>query len=105
MRKINISDDACFDIDEIFSYVSQENKKAAKELRKRIYDGIKGLQEFPFKHPAVLEEDAPGAERGYRYMVIQPYIVFYRVLDDRIVIVRVLHSKQNWLRLISGTEI
>lgn len=102
MRKIKISEDAYCDIEEMFSYISQDNKKAAKELRQRIYDGIKSLQEFPFKYPSVQEEDAPGAERGYRYMVINPYIVFYRVLDDRVIIARVLHSRQNWLQTIFG---
>jgi len=100
MRKIKISDDAYFDIQEMFSYISQDNKKSAKELRKKIYDGVKELHNFPLRYPVVPEDDAPGAERGYRYMTINPYIVFYRVLDDCIVIARVLHSKQNWLRFL-----
>ena len=102
MRKIKISDDAYCDIEEMFSYISTDNKKAASDLRKRIYSGIKGLKDFPFKYPAVQSEDAPGAQRGYRYMVVSPYIVFYRVLDDRIVVARVLHIRQNWLQLLFG---
>jgi len=102
MRKIKISEDAYCDIEEMFSYISQDNKKAAGELRQRIYDGIKGLNDFPFKYPAIKEEDAPGALRGYRYMVINPYIVFYRVFDDVIVVARILHSRQNWLQLLFG---
>ena len=102
MRDIKISEDAYFDIEEMFSYISQDNKKAAEKLRRKIYDSIKGLQDFPFKHPVVQEEDAPGAARGYRYMVVNPYIVFYRVLDDIIVVARVLHSRQNWLHLLFG---
>jgi toxin ParE1/3/4 len=102
MRKIKISDDAYNDIEEIFSYISSDNKKAANDLRKKIYNGIKGLNDFPFKYPAVQAEDAPGAERGYRYMVVNPYIVFYRVLDDFIIIARVLHSRQNWLHILFG---
>ena len=102
MREIKISEDAYFDIEEIFSYISQDNKKAAEKLRRKIYDGIKGLKDFPFKYPVLQEEDAPGAARGYRYMVINPYIVFYTVLDDVIVIARVLHSRQNCLHLLFG---
>ncbi|MCL2189606.1 MAG: type II toxin-antitoxin system RelE/ParE family toxin [Defluviitaleaceae bacterium] len=33
-------------------------------------------------------------------MVVTPYIVFYRVLENSIVIARVLHSRQNWLHLL-----
>ncbi|MCL2500753.1 MAG: type II toxin-antitoxin system RelE/ParE family toxin [Defluviitaleaceae bacterium] len=102
MRKIKISEDAYFDIEEIFSYISADNKKAASELRKRIYKGIKALTNFPYKYPAVQADDASGAERGYRYMVVNPYIVFYRVLDDAIIVARILHSRQNWLHLLFG---
>ena len=102
MRKIKISDDAYCDIEDMFSYVSTDNKKAASYLRKQIYTRIKGLKDFPFKYPAVQMEDAPGAQRGYRYMVVNPYIVFYRVLDDIIIVARVLHIRQNWLHLLFG---
>ena len=102
MRKIKISDDAYYDIEEMFSYISVDNKKAASDLHKRIYTGIKGLKDFPFKYPAVQLEDAPGAQRGYRYMAVNSYIIFYRVLDDSIIVARVLHSRQNWLHLLFG---
>ena len=91
------------DIEEIFFYISNDNKDAAEKLRKRIYECIKDLKDFPFKYPILQEEDAPGAERGYRYMVINPYAVFYRVLDDAIIIARVLHTRQNWLHRLFDT--
>ena len=55
MRRIKISEDAYCDIEEIFSYISKDNKKAALKLRQRIYEGIMGLQEFPYKYPVVKE--------------------------------------------------
>lgn len=50
MRKIKISEDAYCDIEEMFSYISQDNKMAAKKLRQKIYNGIKNLVAFPFKY-------------------------------------------------------
>ena len=47
-------------------------------------------------------EDAPGVERGYRYMLVNPYIVFYRVMEDAVIIARVLHTRQNWLHMLFG---
>jgi toxin ParE1/3/4 len=102
MYSILLSEDAYCDIEEMFSYISKDNKKAAKELRTRVYSGIKNLATFPYKYPAVQEDDAPGAERGYRYMVVTPYIVFYRVMEERLIIARVLHSRQNWLQILFG---
>ena len=103
MCKIKISEDAYLDIEEMFAYISQNHKTAAEKLRKKIYDEIKVLKDFPFKYPIIQEEYAPGAERGYRYMVVSPYIVFYRVLDDTIIIARVLHTRQNWLHALFGS--
>ena len=104
IKSIKISEDAYFDIEEMFSHISQDNKKAALALRKKIYDGINGLKNFPNKYPAVQEEDAPGAARGYRYMTVAPYIVFYRVVGEIVVIARVLHSRQNWLHMLFGSS-
>ena len=103
MRKIKISEDAYLDIEEIFTFISQDNNAAARKLRDKIYDAINGLIDFPFMYPTINEDDAPGAEREYRYMVVNPYIVFYRVLDDTIIIARVLHAKQNWIHALFGS--
>ncbi len=99
-KKILLSEAAYYDMDSIFSYISQDNKKAAEILRSRLDKAIAQLADFPEKGAVLAEEDAPGAERGYRQIVQNPYIIFYRVLDDKIVIARVLHGRQNWLRPI-----
>ncbi|KUK64082.1 MAG: Addiction module toxin, RelE/StbE family [Desulfotomaculum sp. 46_80] len=96
-RRIVLSESAYYDIDSMFAYISKDNWQAAEKLRLRIYGGIKKLQDFPEIGPVILEEDAPGAQRGYRHIIVNPYIIFYRVLEDRIVIARVLHGRQNWL--------
>lgn len=97
-KKIVLSEGAYFDIDSIFAYISTDDKEAAEKLRLRIYEGIKKLSEFPELGAIIPAEDAPGVQRGYRRISINPYLVFYRVLDDRIMIARVLHGRQNWLQ-------
>lgn len=104
MRKIKLSEDAYLDIEEMFSYISYDNKNAARKMRNKIYGAIKGLDDFPFKYPAIPKEFV-GTQKGcYRYIVIKPYIIFYKVLDDIIVIARVVHTKQNWLYTLFGGE-
>ena len=78
-KKIVLSEAAYYDIDSIFAYISRESKQAAEKLRLRIYKGIKRLQDFPEIGPVISEDDAPGAQRGYRRIVVNPYLVFYRV--------------------------
>lgn len=101
-KKIVLSEAAYYDIDSMFAYISRDSKQAAEKLRLRIYEGIKKLPDFPEMGPVIPEEDAPGAQRGYRRIAVNPYIVFYRVLEDRIVIARVLHGRQNWLQSLFG---
>ncbi len=102
MRRIVLSEAAYYDIDSMFVYISQDSQQTAEKLRLLIYDGIKKLSDFPEMGPVIPEEEAPGAQRGYRHIVINPYIVFYRVLEDHIVIARVLHGRQNWLQSLFG---
>ena len=99
-RKIVLSEMAYYDIDSIFSYISQDNKQAAEKLLISIYEGIMKLSDFPEMGAVIAEEDAPGAQRGYRRIVVSPYSIFYRVMEDHIVIARVLHGRQNWMQSI-----
>jgi toxin ParE1/3/4 len=99
-RKIVLSEMAYYDIDSIFSYISQDNKQAAEKLLVSIYEGISKLSDFPEMGAVIAEEDAPGAQRGYRRIVVSPYSIFYRVMEDHIVIARVLHGRQNWMQSI-----
>ena len=101
-REIVLSEAAYYDIDSMFAYISRDGKQAAEKLRLRIYEGIKKLLRFPEMGAVIPEEEAPGAQRGYRRIVVNPYIVFYLVLEDRIVIARVLHGRQNWLQSLFG---
>jgi len=99
-KKIVLSEMAYYDIDSIFSYISQDSKQAAEKLRVLIYEGIRKLSDFPEMEAVIHEEDAPGAQRGYRHIVVTPYSMFYRVQEERIVIARVLHGRQNWMQSI-----
>ncbi len=89
-----------YDIDSIFSYISQDNRQVAEKLRVLIYESIRKLSGFPEIGAVIPEEEAPGAQRGYRRIVVTSYSIFYRVLDDRIIIARVLHGRQNWMQSI-----
>jgi len=99
-KKIVLSEMAYYDIDSIFSYISSDSRQTAEKLRVLIYESIRKLSDFPEMGSVIPEEDAPGAQRGYRRIVVTPYSIFYRVLEDRIVIARVLHGRQNWMQSI-----
>ncbi|MEW9699529.1 type II toxin-antitoxin system RelE/ParE family toxin [Paenibacillus sp. SI8] len=42
-------------------------------------------------------------QRGYRFIVVNPYVVFYRIVDDIVIIHRILHGRRDYLRELFGT--
>ncbi len=76
-KKILLSEMAYYDTDSIFSYISHDSKQAAEKLRVVIYESIRKLADFPEMGPVIPEEDAPGAQRGYRRIVVMSYSIFY----------------------------
>jgi len=96
--KIKYTPVAVDDMDEIFSYISKDNIAAAETLLEKITVGIAGLAEFPNMGSVLSDEEYTLVSRGYRFIVIQPYLVFYRIIDHTIVIHRILHGRRDYLR-------
>ena len=104
-HKILYTPAAVDDVDEIFSYITQENLGAAEAMLGRINDGITRLAEYQNLGSVLPEDEYTLAHRGYRFIVIQPHLVFYRVLNEAVVIHRILHGRRDYLReLFSGVE-
>lgn len=96
--KIKYTPIAIDDMDEIFSYISQENVVAAEKLLGKIDDGISKLAEFPNMGSVLSEDEYTLIHHGYRFIVVHPYLVFYRLIDNTVIIHRILHSRRDYLR-------
>lgn len=72
------------------AYIGEENPAAARQARERIHEAIRNLGRFP-------ESGRSGEVAGTRELVVSglPYLVVYRVGDDRVEIVRVFHTAMN----------
>lgn len=78
------------DLDNIASYVAQENESAAEALRDRIENSVLPAAQFPYMFRA-------GRVPNTREIVAHPnYIIVYRVLTDRIRVLRVGHSRRQY---------
>jgi addiction module RelE/StbE family toxin len=84
-------EDAEADLDRIFEYILADNPDAAL----RIVDTIRQAVQILIEHPHL---GRAGRVADTRELVIlgTPYIVPYLVLDDRIILLRVLHGAQQW---------
>jgi toxin ParE1/3/4 len=82
---------AIADREAIFDYIEADSPQAAIAVDDRIRVSVEGLAQFP-------EMGREGRVEGTREMVIQrtPYIAAYRIVGDRLKILRVLHGAQQW---------
>ena len=99
-HRIQYTQDAVDDLDAIFHYIAVDNADAAMNLLNKIDSSISALAESPHIGAALPAGDHMLIESGYRHIVVHPYLIFYRVIQDEVFIGRVLHSRQDWLQLL-----
>jgi len=82
---------ALADIDEIAEFIAKDNKLAADKIVSLIYQNVKYLKVHPSRGRA-------GRVTGTRELYISgtPFIVPYRVVDNEIQIIRVIHTSRKW---------
>lgn len=97
-HKIRYTPVAMDDMDEMFSFISLDNVTASETMLEKLDSQISMLAEFPNLGSVLSEDDYPLAQRGYRFIVVQPYLVFYRVIEQTVVIHRLLHGRRDYLR-------
>ena len=85
--KVRYTETALVEINEIFAYISAQNPQAAERVVARVERTINNLRDFP---EMAQETREPGARRipAGRY----PYLVYYTVEADEIVILHVRHG-------------
>jgi toxin ParE1/3/4 len=91
MHDIVIRRAALFDLDGIARYTTDRwgVEQAEKYLAAIRYD-IESLASFPRRNPP-----QAGKHTNIRKMASCHHIVFYRVMDDKVEIARVLHERQD----------
>ncbi len=89
--KIEWTEPARRDLREIYLYIAQDNPYAARNLQAQIRERVTLLQENP--HLGRL-----GRIDGTRELVManSPYILPYRIRQDRIEILAVYHGARIW---------
>ena len=83
---------ADLDLDEIAHYIGQDSPAAAARVVLELIDQAEAL--LP-AHPAI---GRPGRVLGTRELVIGhlPYVIAYRVRDQDVEVLRVLHTSRVW---------
>ena len=81
------------DVNDIWDFIAVDNSTAAELVDSRILSSVEELREHPLR-------GRPGRVAGTRELVIPglPYIAIDTAGENRVVIVRVLHTARRWPR-------
>ncbi|MBS4030637.1 MAG: type II toxin-antitoxin system RelE/ParE family toxin [Clostridiales bacterium] len=97
-NRIKYSPAAVDDMDEIFSYISQDNIAAAELMLDKIDREVKKLEDFPNMGSVLPDDEYTIIQSGYRFIIARPYLVFYRIVNNNVIINRILHGRRDYLR-------
>ncbi len=93
--KVQITDKALADMEEIYNYIAIQLQAPENAMRQynRIADTIEGLTVFPER--IRLMESEPERTVGLRQLVVDNYLVFYIIENRKVIVTRVLYSASN----------
>ena len=86
------------DLIELVSYAAAENPQAAAKVLDRIELRLQALASHPFA--GRIPQDPKLAGLGYRVLVIDNYLVFYKVKQRVVLVHRILHGARDLLRVL-----
>ena len=102
MKRYNIeySKESKQDLIGIKQYIkySLQEPEIAKKLISKIRKEINNLKDNPEIYTIIDDDIIKKLE--IRKLIVDNYIVFYRIKDDKIQIVRVMYGRRNWINLL-----
>jgi toxin ParE1/3/4 len=92
IRLLRIAEEDLF---EIINYIAADRPSAADALATRIENNLNLLSKNPQLGRIPNEEEL--IRLGYRYLVVQNYLIFYAVEEQIIYVHRILHGARDYL--------
>ena len=98
MIKILYSPKSRKDLDRILDYIHDDlnNPIAAEKIVKGILNKISELKEYPQLGSVWYLEN--NINSGFRFLKYDNYIIFYQITKETILIVRILHRLQDYVK-------
>jgi toxin ParE1/3/4 len=98
MATVRRSPQAETDLETILEDLQQRTPAVAERYANEFYDKGKALAQFP-----EIGRSRPEIAPHLRSTLVKPYVIFYRIHDDEVQILRILHGRQD-LRSIMRDE-
>lgn len=100
MARVTVSKEARRDLIAIHAYIRDElcNPSAAQRIMAELKKSMLGLESFPGRGRP-LDALIP-VHTEYRYLVCENYCIFYLSTDEEVVVIRILHQRQDSLKAL-----
>jgi toxin ParE1/3/4 len=85
------------DLTEIITYIASDRPSAAEKLAARIEKNLQLLASNPRLGRIPTDEEL--LRLGYRYLVVENYLIFYTIEPKTILVHRILHGARDYLNL------
>lgn len=86
------------DLLEIIDYLNTLSAETALRYYDRLTEEIASLSTMPERCPH--PKDLALAAKGYRYLIVGKYLVFYKVIEDTVQIHRILYGRRDYQALL-----
>ena len=96
--KIKIFPTAKQDLEEVIGYLNTLSPDTALKYYDLLVEEITSLSKMPERCPK--PKDLALAAKGYRYLIVKNYLVFYVVLGDTVQIRRILYARRDYRSLL-----
>ena len=92
--KVKLYPTAEQDLADIVEYLNTLSQEAALRYYDLLAEEIAGLSTMPERCPH--PRDLALIAKGYRYLIVKDYLVFYIVVGDTVQIHRILYGRRNY---------
>lgn len=86
------------DLMDVIDYLNTLSKEAALNFYDRLISEIASLSTIPERCPR--PRDLALAAKGYRYLIVGNYLVFYVIVGPVVQIRRILYAKRDYKQLL-----
>lgn len=89
---------ALTDLDDAFAYIAQDNREAARQILDKLMAAMRSLTEYPQRGANI--KDHVLKRQGFRFLIAEPYMIFYRMEGQQVHVHRVLHGHRRYVGIM-----
>ena len=104
MYSLKVSQDFHDDVKSTINYIKNilKNPAAAERMKDQIKIKNNKINENPFVYPAVPNEYL--ASKGYRFALVNNFMIFYKVIEQHIDIIRFIYGPRDWISILINMD-